>query len=193
MLKRIVIYLILAIATSFDALAFSVPKKSEIVVGCHRFAAEKRLQSKLLDDIEGIWHYPDERLTLVVERIIDSPMATYRMAVVDSDNKALDRGLVVGYIQTTAQKNRLRLWLYSLSDDELLSHPVECIADIDKDGYIRIHKKKLKFRVSVNLSRFLPSVFGGVRIYPYIHDNESVNPGMVKIWPKNEAENVMIF
>lgn len=192
--SRTVISAIVTLCAAQGVWAFDVPRQSDVVEGCHRGAVETRLRQKHLDAVEGIWYYPDERLTVAVERVEDTPLAMYRLALVESEDKSLDKGVVVGYMQTTAEKERMRIWLYSLSDDGHLTHPVESVADMEDDSHIRIYKKKLKVRVSVNLSRFLPSVFGGgVRIYPFVKDNETINPGMVKIWPDDEADRTMIF
>ena len=80
------------------------------------------------------------------------------------------------------------MWLYSVVDGDRLTSPVECVAELG-NGSILIQKRRLKMHISVNLTRFLPSVFGGVRVYPQIQSTE-ITPGLHKIEDKKE---ILIF
>lgn len=175
------------------AMAGGFPEESPVLPGCDRQSVEQRLLSQRIDSLEGIWYYPEERLTVAVERLANgSKLPEYSVAVVDADDMSIACGTVAGYLQATAEPRKLRLWLYSVNDGGKLRNPVECVAEMTRNGMISIHRTKLKMRVSANLSRFLPSVFGGIRIYPHV-ETETINPGMRRIWPADERVQYVIF
>ena len=192
-MKRRSILMILWLTAAFSLTATDIAKTAPILPGYHRRAVEQRLQSRLLDDKEGIWYYPEEGLTLAIERDDDNNLRRYRLVVVESIDKAVDVGAVAGYMMESADPTRLRLWLYSeINCDDKLSSPVDCVAEISNKANVIIHKKKLKFRASINLTRFLPSIFGGLRLYPQL-EKESIEPGMKKIWPTKKELTPIVF
>ena len=198
----------------FDVSAFEVPERSETLAGYDRESVEKRMSARRLGGLEGLWVYPEERMTFAVEQIPDDGglpvyrivvtdvfrighddggLPVYRIVVTDSENVAIDCGSVAGYMQESADPKKLRLWFYSLVDARhCLAKPVECVATVTADGVIAIQRPKLKFRVSVNLTRFLPSLFGGLRIYPRM-EKESIEPGMRKVWPVGDETVFVVF
>lgn len=178
----------------FDVSAFEVPERSETLAGYDRESVEKRMSARRLGDLEGLWVYPEERMTFAVEQIPDDGgLPVYRIVVTDSENVAIDCGSVAGYMQESADPKKLRLWFYSLVDARhCLAKPVECVATVTADGVIAIQRPKLKFRVSVNLTRFLPSLFGGLRIYPRM-EKESIEQGMRKVWPVGDEAVFVVF
>ena len=156
----------------FDVSAFEVPERSETLAGYDRESVEKRMLEQIPDD---------------------GGLPVYRIVVTDSENVAIDCGSVAGYMQESADPKKLRLWFYSLVDARhCLAKPVECVATVSADGVIAIQRPKLKFRVSVNLTRFLPSLFGGLRIYPRM-EKESIEPGMRKVWPVGDEAVFVVF
>lgn len=166
---------------------------SEVLAGYDRPSAMERMERRKLDDMEGLWHYPEERVTFAIERMeTGGDLPCYRIVVADADDQSVDCGSLAGYMQETAEPGKLRLWLYSERADNLLMKPVECVAEAVSDDMISIVRPKLKFGVSVNLMRFLPSLFGGVRIYPRV-EKEGIDPGFRKIWPRKDKVQFVIF
>ena len=178
--------------TALRLQAFEPAGRSEVLRGYDRLSVECRMSKLRLDSLEGIWYYPEEGLTLAIERLADGQLPRYRLVVVESENQSVDCGSVAGYMEATADRGKLRMWLYAYIEEDRLTHPVKCVGIMSDDGIVTIRKQRMKMRVSVNLSRFLPSVFGGVRIYPYV-ENEHIEPGMRKIWPSESGTHQIVF
>ena len=66
----------------FDVSAFEVPERSETLAGYDRVSVEKRMSARRLGDLEGLWIYPEERMTFAVEQIPDDGgLPVYRIVV----------------------------------------------------------------------------------------------------------------
>lgn len=177
------------------AAAFDVPEESSVLAGYDEATVKARFTGTITSTLEGLWYYPDERLTLVVERIEPergSRAEVYRLVVVDSEDSAINPGTVAGYAERAAQPDQLRLRLYSAVVEERLTMPMECLATVDDEcNSIKVEKPKLQIRWSVNLARFLPSIFDGIRIYPHI-DSPKAAAGFVRLRHLN-AKNPIYF
>lgn len=181
---RLLAAILLSIA-SLTAVAGELPDTAIVAAGYTSAAeARKLMGDNHQDELEGLWNYPEEGLVVAIVKTADF---NYSIIAVESDNEAVDRGTVIGHLTTTASKKKMHMWLYSILDTEndYLLAPEKCVAETN-DGTILIKKRKLKMHVAVNLTRFLPSVFGGVRVYPHI-ESTPVEPGLHKIENQPQA------
>ena len=181
---RLIAALLMMIA-SLAAVAAELPDTARVMAGYTSAAEARRLMGDShQDELEGLWNYPEEGMVVAIVKTADF---NYSIIAVESDNEAVDRGTVIGHLTTTASKKKMHMWLYSilnLENDYLLA-PEKCVAETH-DGTILIKKRKLKMHVAVNLTRFLPSVFGGVRVYPHV-ESTPVEPGLHKIVDSRQA------
>lgn len=174
------------IACFQSAAAIEIPDTATVLPGyASRIDASRRILDGATDNLTGLWNYPEEQMVVAIRK---SSEFNYQLIAVEAENEAIDCGTVIGYLTTTANKSKMRMWLYSVVDGDRLTSPVECVAELG-DGSILIQKRRLKMHISVNLTRFLPSVFGGVRVYPQIKSTE-ITPGLHKIEDKKE---ILIF
>ena len=177
------------------AAAFEVPEESAVLAGYDEATVKARFEGSVPATLEGLWYYPDERLTLVVERIEPergSRAEVYRLVVVDSEDTAINPGTVAGYAERAAQPDQLRLRLYSAVVGDRLTMPIECLATVDDEcNSIKVEQPKLQVRWSVNLARFLPSIFDGIRIYPHV-DSPKAAAGFIRLRELN-AKNPIYF
>ena len=177
------------------AAAFEVPEESAVLAGYDEATVKARFDGTITSTLEGLWYYPDERLTLVVERLEPergSRAEVYRWVVVDSEDTAINPGTVAGYAAQAAQPDQLRLRLYSAVVEDRLTMPIECLATVDDEcNSIKVEKPKLQVRWSVNLARFLPSIFDGIRIYPHV-DSPKAAAGFIRLRELN-AKNPIYF
>ena len=92
------------------------PRQAMVLPGYSPEEAKARLDASPLQPIEGIWEYPDEMVTVVVERF-SSPQFSgklkYRIVLIDSEDLSLLPGTVIGYIAESADDRKFELWLYS--------------------------------------------------------------------------------
>ena len=179
-----IIVLLAAVSLPLGAQSFSLPDKADIIANYSEETARAGFDSRSAQPIEGIWRYPDEMMTVCIERFaVPSTNIEYRVVLLDSDESLLLPGTVIGYAAQGAKANEFQMWLYSEHSDLLLVNPQRCLAELSGDyATLMIKPTELKVRLRINFARFLPSVFKGVSVIPSI-DNPSPSRGMRKIYP----------
>lgn len=192
MIRRIILIMMTAYAAT-TAKASDVPSLSCVLPGYDRLSVEQRLDSRQLLPLEGLWVMPEEKMTVAIETDgEENGLPTYRIVAVEAANAAIDCGLVIGYAQPSADPGKLRLWLYSEWENETPSSPRQCVGTLTGDRSITIARTKIGMRLSVNVMRFMPSVFGAFRLYPHV-DKPTVNPGLFKTYPPEDTTPTLIF
>lgn len=178
MQKRLSAILLLSIIPLLQS--FSIPDKAPVMKGYDLESVKERHKKTVNGRLEGLWYYPDEHMTLSIERI-ENERGYYRIVAVEAEDCAVDCGSVIGYMEESAESGKLRLWLYSGIADDTLTRPIECVANVENNGNnIVIDKPEIKIRMSMNIAQFLPSIFGRIRIYPRLERSE-IKPGFIKI------------
>lgn len=187
--------LIFAILLTVGAVAgwarTELPEKSVVIAGYSEDVARERLLESDLQPLEGIWYYPNEDMTLTIERWQPEPSHKigYRLLLIASDDLELLPGTVIGYIEESAVDNKFHLWLYSERDKVTLSGPLECVATLNKDGSsLTFDPRRWEVKVRANFARFLPSLFRGISIIPGIEE-EKLPVGFKKIFPADGNGN----
>ena len=102
-----------------------VPKKSVILQGIDIDSMQVRLDESDLQPLEGIWYYPNEEMTLGIERYRGEHNIGYRIILLDSPDINVMPGTVIGYIAASAVDSKYQLWLYSQRDKVTLLKPLE--------------------------------------------------------------------
>ncbi len=178
------------------AQAFVVPKKSTVLPGYYEEAKRDSILQNATDRLEGLWYYPDEHLTLAIEKLrqgVNHREEAYRIVVVETDDCSTDYGSIIGYMEKTAERNKLRIWLYSGMEANLPINPVESVATVDSDyATILIDRPKVKIRISANIMQLLPTIFNGIRIYPR-YEKADVKPGFKRIHPNAPTSELQYF
>ena len=185
MTKRLTLFLLLLDLLPFMAVAGSgVPKKSVILAGLDVDSMRVRLDETDMQPLEGIWYYPDEEMTLGIERYKGRHNIGYRIILLESSDINVMPGTVIGYIASSAVDNKYRLWLYSQRDHVTLMKPLECVATLNSAATtLTFDPPHWKVKVRVNIARFLPSLFNGVSIIPEKVE-ERLPQGFRKIYPE---------
>ena len=161
-----------------------VPKKSVILAGIDVDSMRVRLDETDMQPLEGIWYYPNEEMTLGIERYRGSHNIGYRIILLDSPDINVMPGTVIGYIAASAVDNKYQLWLYSQRDRVTLIKPLKCVATLNATATtLTFDPPHWKVKVRVNIARFLPSLFQGVSIIPE-HVGENLPIGFRKIYPE---------
>ena len=161
-----------------------VPKKSVILHGLDMDSMRVRLDETDMQPLEGIWYYPNEEMTLGIERYKGPHNIGYRIILLDSPDINVMPGTVIGYIASSAVDNKYQLWLYSQRDKVTLIKPLECVATLNKQATtLTFDPPHWKVKVRVNIARFLPTLFNGVSIIPE-RVGESLPVGFRKIYPE---------
>jgi len=171
-----------------SGLRAQVPDQSVVLQGLDEDSMRVRLLESGIQPMEGIWYYPNEEMTLGIERYHGDHNIAYRIILLASDDIDLLPGTVIGYMAPSAVDNKLKLWLYSERDRVTLLRPLECVATVSNDfSTITFDPVRWKVKVRVNLARFLPSLFSGISIYPQV-EGEKLPIGFRKVFPENPSQ-----
>ena len=166
-----------------------VPKQSVILPGLDIDSMRVRLDQTDMQPLEGIWYYPNEEMTLGIERYRGQHNIGYRIILLDSPDINVMPGTVIGYIAASAVDSKYQLWLYSQRDKVTLLKPLECVATLNaRATTLTFDPPHWKVKVRVNIARFLPSLFNGVSIIPE-KVGERLPVGFRKIYPEGGDGN----
>ena len=187
MFRRLLLISLLATVTLLPLMAKSgsgVPKKSVVLNGLDVDSMRTRLDETDMQPLEGIWYYPNEEMTLGIERYRGPHNIGYRIILLDSPDINDVPGTVIGYIATSAVDDKYQLWLYSQRDRLTLIKPLECVATLNKTATtLTFDPPHWKIKVRVNVARFLPTLFNGISIIPE-RVEERLPIGFRKIYPE---------
>lgn len=166
-----------------------IPDKSVIIDGLDVEAMRLRLDETDVQPLEGIWYYPNEEMTLGIERYKGGHNIGYRIILLDSPDINLIPGTVIGFIASSAVDSKYQLWLYSQRDRVTLVKPLECVATLNKAATtLTFDPPHWNVKVRINFARFLPSLFNGVSIIPEKVE-ERLPIGFRKIYPEGGDGN----
>lgn len=167
-----------------------------IPVAYDREMAEDICNELPLDNIEGIWLYPEDQVEVLIlstgDEKASGSLPEYIISVVKTSDARLHPGDVIGKLQATAQENVYKIELATERNNELLLKPKSVLATFSKDGDSFIIKKQnspFKGRLNLNLSRLLPGFWKIVSLGVSQSRNSSVQPleGMVKVYPSYDG------
>lgn len=141
-----------------------------------------------LDNVEGVWLYPDDHVTVLIIRDNDTGTQAsqrYLIIAVESDDCSIKPGETIGWLETSADPRKLKMQLFTKRSNNILASPAECLATLSSDGEsISVRGKKLKLKL--NPMSLLPRFW---RIARLNVDNplDKLDPGMIKIYPSYDG------
>lgn len=163
--------------------AVAAPRQSEFFPGLDEDSMRARLMHYDLQPIEGIWQYKAEGMTLGIERCTGVDEAEYRIILLHSDDMELMPGMVIGYLASSVDETKYRLWLYSERNRLTLHGPMEAVASFDPEkGTLIFDPPHWRVKVRLNFMRFLPSIFRVVGVSPEVVD-QRLPVGFNKLYP----------
>ena len=184
-MRRVVLLCLLFALLPMVAVAGNgVPKRSVVLHGLDVDSMRVRLDETDMQPLEGIWYYPNEEMTLGIERYKGPHNIGYRIILLESPDINVMPGTVIGYIAATAVDSKYQLWLYSQRDRVTLIKPLECVATLDDAATtLTFDPPHWKVKVRLNVARFLPTLFNAVSIVPE-KTGERLPVGFRKIYPE---------
>lgn len=172
-----------------------VPFKCEVLSGYEIEQVKSRCDATNLQPIEGVWYYPEEKMSVVIERC-ENPLGNkslyYRIVLVEANDMSLLPGTVIGYCLQATNWEEYKMWIYSEQKLSLLENPRECMGTLKDNNILLVKRGGINVRVRVNFSRFLPSLFKGISIVPTKKDVD-VSEGFRKIYPVQEESSDRII
>lgn len=190
-MRRLSVAILMMVCLAMARAETELPQQSVVVPGFSEQVARERLMESDLQPLEGIWFYPNEDMTLAIERWQPEPSHKigYRLLLVASDDLELLPGTVIGYIEASAVDNKYRLWLYSERNKVTLCGPLDCVATLNKEATtLTFDPPHWEVKVRVNFARFLPSLFKGISVVPSV-EKEKLPVGFKKIFPADGNGN----
>lgn len=148
-----------------------------------------------LHHIEGIWKFPATGVEVAIIR--NNPQQResgltadfYRMIVVDSDNRAIRPGTVMGLISPAAKRGEYDARIYTSNVGSTLVMPKTFTLTLtDNDASLTFKRHKSAF--NVNLWRLLPYLWR-YTIYPNEQDRNS--DGCIRIYPNPPVPREPIY
>lgn len=149
-----------------------------------------------LENVEGIWLYPDDKVTVLILKEEDTASKNsfdaYTISVVDTSDARLHTGDIIGRLYSTSDNKVFRIELSTERKNDLLLKPKSCLATLTKDGdefVIKKQKAPFKGRLNLNLSRLLPGFWKVVSMGISQQNNNTVQVpvGMIKIYPSYDG------
>lgn len=190
-MRRLSVAILMMVCLAMARAETELPQQSVVVPGFSEQVARERLMESDLQPLEGIWYYPNEDMTLAIERWQPEPSHKigYHLLLVASDDLELLPGTVIGYIEASAVDNKYRLWLYSERNKVTLCGPLDCVATLNKEATtLTFDPPHWEVKVRVNFARFLPSLFKGISVVPSV-EKEKLPVGFKKIFPADGNGN----
>ncbi|MCH5236580.1 MAG: hypothetical protein J1E95_02135 [Muribaculaceae bacterium] len=150
-----------------------------------------------LENIEGIWIYPDDKVTVLIlndgDGLSSHSIPNYRISVVESSDTRLNPGETIGFLKASPESKTYSIELATERKNELLLKPKSCLATLSADGdsfIIKKQKSGLKGRLNLNLNRLLPGFWKIVSLG--VSGNGMANrleapAGMIKIYPSYDG------
>lgn len=133
-----------------------------------------------LQNIEGIWEFPEDMTRVLVSRDMITPYR-YNIILIDSPDTRLIPGETIGYMQASASPAKFEMGIYRTKLNKKLSQLGKCLAQLDdKNGAILVSGRKISF--SIGSRWLLPSFWRLVKLS--LKDPlESLPKGLVKVYP----------
>lgn len=162
---------------------------------CDIMRAKEICDSLPLENPEGIWIYPEDKVTVLVMREsanTTSSLPAYRITVVRTDDGSVAPGESVGILKATAKSGTYDMELYTLRKNGKPGTSQKCVATLSSNGddmlLSRQKKKSPKFRITLNPYTLLPKTWRIIRMSSGMAESgKDVPAGMVKIYPSYDG------
>ena len=184
-MRRIVLAILLAVSFVLSWAETNLPEQSVVIPGYDEQVARARLLESDMQPLEGIWYYPNEEMTIAIERwdTGEAYKIGYRLILVASKDLEMVPGMVIGYIEDSAVENKYHMWLYSQRNKVTLCGPLECVATLNAEATsLTFDPPHWEVKLRVNFARFLPTIFRGISIIPSV-EKEKLPVGFKKVFP----------
>lgn len=143
-----------------------------------------------LDRIEGIWSYPEDRVTVLISRVKGQDHQ-YVVTAVSSEGLSVIPGEKIGEVYSTADPDRFRIRLFTTRKKGMLGKPADCAARLTAGDYgLTVAAKKRTW--TFNPFAFLP-YFWRIARTSVSDPLKSLPVGMQKIYPSYDGNGSSRF
>lgn len=185
MRRNLLFILLISVGLTAQWALAGVPQSTVVLPGIDEATMKAKFAETDMQQMEGIWEYPNEEMKLAIERYKGEKNIAYRIVLLASADLELIPGTVVGYIARSAVANKFQLWIYTERSKVGLKSPLECVATLSADGNsLTFDPPHYKVKVRLNLARFFSKIFRGVSVTPEKVE-EKLPVGFRKVFPAN--------
>lgn len=185
MRRNLLFILLISVGLTAQWALAGVPQSTVVLPGIDEATMKAKFAETDMQQMEGIWEYPNEEMKLAIERYKGEKNIAYRIVLLASADLELIPGTVVGYIARSAVANKFQLWIYTERSKVGLKSPLECVATLSDDGTsLTFDPPHYKVKVRLNLARFFSKIFRGVSVTPEKVE-EKLPVGFRKVFPAN--------
>lgn len=185
MRRNLLFILLISVGLTAQWALAGVPQSTVVLPGIDEASMKAKFAETDMQQMEGIWEYPNEEMKLAIERYKGEKNIAYRIVLLASADLELIPGTVVGYIARSAVANKFQLWIYTERSKVGLKSPLECVATLSSDGTsLTFDPPHYKVKVRLNLARFFSKIFRGVSVTPEKVE-EKLPVGFRKVFPAN--------
>lgn len=185
MRRKLLFILLISVGLTAQWAFAGVPQSTVVLPGIDEATMKAKFSETDMQQMEGIWEYPNEEMKLAIERYKGEKNIAYRIVLLASADLELIPGTVVGYIARSAVANKFQLWIYTERSKVGLKSPLECVATLSTDGTsLTFDPPHYKLKVRLNLARFFSKIFRGVSVTPEKVE-EKLPVGFRKVFPAN--------
>lgn len=185
MRRKLLFILLISVGLTAPLALAGVPQSTVVLPGIDEATMKAKFAETDMQQMEGIWEYPNEEMKLAIERFKGEKNIAYRIVLLASADLELIPGTVVGYIARSAVANKFQLWIYTERSKVGLKSPLECVATLSADGAsLTFDPPHYKVKVRLNLARFFSKIFRGVSVTPEKVE-EKLPVGFRKVFPAN--------
>lgn len=185
MRRKLLLILLISVGLTAQWALAGVPQSTVVLPGIDEATMKAKFAETDMQQMEGIWEYPNEEMKLAIERYKGEKNIAYRIVLLASSDLDLIPGTVVGYIARSAVANKFQLWIYTERSKVGLKSPLECVATLSADGNsLTFDPPHYKLKVRLNLARFFSKIFRGVSVTPEKVE-EKLPVGFRKVFPAN--------
>lgn len=185
MRRKLLLILLISVGLTAQWALAGVPQSTVVLPGIDETTMKAKFAETDMQQMEGIWEYPNEEMKLAIERYKGEKNIGYRIVLLASADLELIPGTVVGYIARSAVANKFQLWIYTERSKVGLKSPLECVATLSSDGTsLTFDPPHYKVKVRLNLARFFSKIFRGVSVTPEKVE-EKLPVGFRKVFPAN--------
>lgn len=156
-----------------------------------RKAVEKRMDSRPLHPIEGIWQWAGQGALIAIEAENSLPSsatpspasARYRLTLIESPDRTTRPGTVIGYAVPTARAGYYTAHLSPASGlEKKFKGDHEYTLHLDSDAGAHLSFTRVKSGYRVSLRRLIPYLF---RLSVYREDNRPSDlDGCLRVYPR---------
>lgn len=168
-----------------------LPRTSPVDTAFTRSSFTARLDNSGKHRIEGLWDF-DGGALIAIERAENAPGRPfgYRMVIVNSPDRLIRRGTVMGYAEPTPQPETFNARIYTDSDGPRLTMPKAFTLTLSADG-AGLTFEQHKNPVTVNLWRLLPYLWRHT-VYPTPGLKGPVK-GCVRVYPAPRQQREPVY